>query len=72
MKRLLIGSALAFAMVLTAIGLAFVLGQHALSRKGGLARVAGSGMARALPALSAAATSIAGVVIAVAAARGFA
>jgi nickel/cobalt exporter len=60
------------AAVLTGIGLAFVLGQRALQRRGVLARLAGSAVARALPALSAAAITVAGVVIAIGAARGIA
>jgi len=60
------------AAVLTAIGLAFVLGQRALRRRQLLARAAGSAVARALPALSAAAITVAGAVIAIGAARGIA
>ena len=60
------------AAVLTGIGLAFVLGQRALRRRPFLARVGGSAIARALPALSAAAITVAGVVIAIGAARGIA
>jgi len=60
------------AAVLTGIGLAFVLGQRALRRRGVLARVASSAVARALPALSAVAITLAGVVIAIGAARGIA
>jgi ABC-type nickel/cobalt efflux system permease component RcnA len=60
------------AAVLTAIGLAFVFGQRALARRGALTRVAGSAIVRVMPAVSAAAITIAGVVIAVGAARGLA
>ena len=60
------------AAVLTAIGLAFVVGQRSLARRGTLTRLASSAAARALPILSAAAVTIAGVLIALGAARGFA
>jgi nickel/cobalt exporter len=60
------------AIVLTGIGLAFVFGQRALRRRQLLSRVSGSAIARALPALSAAAITVAGVIIAVGAARGLA
>jgi len=60
------------AIVLTAIGLAFVFGQRALRRRRLLSRIGGSMLARALPALSAAAITVAGVVIAIGAARGLA
>jgi ABC-type nickel/cobalt efflux system permease component RcnA len=60
------------AIVLTGIGLAFVFGQRALRRRQLLSRVSGSAIARALPALSAAAITVAGVIIAIGAARGLA
>ncbi|MDP9321867.1 MAG: sulfite exporter TauE/SafE family protein [Chloroflexota bacterium] len=60
------------AIVLTGIGLAFVFGQRALRRRQLLSRVGGSAIARALPTLSAAAITVAGVIIAVGAARGLA
>ena len=60
------------AIVLTGIGLAFVFGQRALRRHHVLSRVGGSAIARALPALSAAAITVAGLVIAIGAARGLA
>ena len=60
------------AIVLTGIGLAFVFGQRALRRHQILSRVGGSAVARALPALSAAAITVAGLVIAIGAARGLA
>jgi nickel/cobalt exporter len=60
------------AIVLTSIGLAFVVGQRALGRRRLLTRAGGSAIARLLPALSAAAITVAGIVIAIGAARGFA
>ena len=60
------------AIVLTGIGLAFVFGQRALRRRHLLSRVGGSAIARALPTLSAAAITVAGVIIAIGAARGLA
>jgi nickel/cobalt exporter len=60
------------AAVLTGIGLAFVIGQRSLARRGTLARLTGSAAARVLPILSAAAVTLAGVLIALGAARGFA
>jgi len=60
------------AIVLTGIGLAFVFGQRALRRHHVLSRLGGSAIARTLPALSAAAITVAGVVIAIGAARGLA
>ncbi len=60
------------AAVLTGVGLAFVFGQRALARRGVLARIAGSPLARALPLVSAAAVTVAGILIAIGAARGFA
>jgi nickel/cobalt exporter len=60
------------AIVLTGIGLAFVFGQRALRRHHVLSRLGGSAIARALPAVSAAAITVAGVVIAIGAARGLA
>jgi ABC-type nickel/cobalt efflux system permease component RcnA len=60
------------AIVLTGIGLAFVIGQRALRRRQLLSRIGGSPIARALPALSAAAITVAGVIIAIGAARGLA
>jgi ABC-type nickel/cobalt efflux system permease component RcnA len=60
------------AIVLTGIGLAFVFGQRVLRRRQLLSRIGGSGFARALPALSAAAITVAGLVIAIGAARGLA
>jgi len=60
------------AIVLTGIGLAFVFGQRALRRHRVLSRLGGSAIARALPAVSAAAITVAGVVIAIGAARGLA
>ncbi|MDQ6858393.1 MAG: sulfite exporter TauE/SafE family protein [Chloroflexota bacterium] len=60
------------AAVLTAIGLAFVWGQRAMTRNPSLVRFAGSAVTRALPVLSAAAITVAGLVIAIGAARGFA
>jgi ABC-type nickel/cobalt efflux system permease component RcnA len=60
------------AIVLTGIGLAFVFGQRALGRRRLLTRVGGSAVARLLPAVSAAAITVAGLVIAIGAARGFA
>ena len=60
------------AIVLTGIGLAFVFGQRALRRRRLLSRIGGSMLARALPALSAAAITVAGLVIAIGAARGLA
>ena len=60
------------AAVLTGIGLAFVVAQRSLSRRGTLSRLAGSAAARVLPILSAAAITLAGVLIAIGAARGFA
>jgi len=58
--------------VLTAIGLAFVAGRRSLARRGALARVANSAAARLVPIVSAAAVTVAGVLIALGAARGFA
>ena len=60
------------AAVLTGIGLAFVWGQRVVVRKPSLVRFAGSAAMRALPVLSATAITIAGLIIAVSAARGFA
>jgi ABC-type nickel/cobalt efflux system permease component RcnA len=60
------------AIVLTGIGLAFVLGQRMLGRRRVLSRIGRSRIARALPALSAAAITVAGIVIAIGAARGLA
>ncbi|MDP9245845.1 MAG: sulfite exporter TauE/SafE family protein, partial [Chloroflexota bacterium] len=60
------------AAVLTAIGLAFVWGQRAVIRHPSLVRFAGSAVTRALPVLSAAAITVAGFLIALGAARGFA
>ncbi len=60
------------AAVLTGIGLVFVFGQRAIARRGTLARLAGSAAARAVPIASAAAVTLAGVLIAIGAARGFA
>jgi nickel/cobalt exporter len=60
------------AAVLTGIGLAFVIGQRSLARRGMLTRLAGTAAARVLPILSAAAITLAGVLIALGAARGFA
>ena len=60
------------AAVLTAIGLAFVLGQRAIVRHPSLMRFAGSAVTRALPVLSAAAITVAGCVIAIEAVRGLA
>jgi ABC-type nickel/cobalt efflux system permease component RcnA len=60
------------AIVLTGIGLVFVAGQRALGRRRLLTRAGGSAIARLLPALSAAAITVAGIVIAIGAARGFA
>ena len=60
------------AAVLTGIGLAFVVGQRAFRRRGMLTRLAGSVVARALPILSAVAVTVAGIVIAIGAVRGFA
>src|SRR5258706_8352428 len=60
------------AAVLTGVGLAFVFGQRAIARRGRLARLAGSAAARAVPIVSAAAVTLAGVLIAIGAARGFA
>ncbi len=60
------------AIVLTGIGLAFVFGQRVLVRRQLLSRIGGSAIARALPALSAAAITVAGLVIAIGAARGLA
>ena len=60
------------AIVLTGIGLAFVFGQRALRRRHLLSRFGGSAIARALPALSAAAITVAGLVIAIGAVRGLA
>ena len=60
------------AAVLTGVGLAFVVGQRAFARRGVLSRLAGSVAARALPVLSAIAVTVAGIVIAIGAARGFA
>ena len=60
------------AIVLTGIGLAFVFGQRAVGRRRLLTRVGGSAVARLLPAVSAAAITVAGLVIAIGAARGFA
>ena len=60
------------AVVLTGIGLAFVWGQRAVVRNPSLVRFAGSAAMRALPVLSATAITLAGLVIAISAARGFA
>lgn len=60
------------AVVLTGIGLVVVLGTRYLRGNQRALRVAGSRVARYLPPLSAAAITIAGVVIALQAARGFA
>jgi len=60
------------AIVLTLVGLAFVAGQRSLSRRGRLASLAGSAAARAMPIVSAAAVTAAGVLIVIGAARGFA
>ena len=60
------------AAVLTGIGLAFVIGQRAIGRHGMLSRLTGSVAARALPLVSAVAVTVAGIVIAIGAARGFA
>ena len=60
------------AAVLTGIGLAFVWGQRAVVGKPSVVRFAGSAAMRALPILSATAITLAGLVIAISAARGFA
>ena len=60
------------AIVLTGIGLVFVFGQRALRRQHVLSRFGGSAIVRMLPALSAAAIAVAGLVIAVGAVRGLA
>ena len=60
------------AAVLTGIGLAFVWGQRAVVRRPTLVRFAGTAAMRALPVLSATAITIAGLIIANCAARGFA
>jgi ABC-type nickel/cobalt efflux system permease component RcnA len=60
------------AIVLTGIGLAFVFGQRALRRQHVLSRFGGSAIVRTLPALSAVAITVAGLVIAVGAVRGLA
>jgi ABC-type nickel/cobalt efflux system permease component RcnA len=60
------------AAVLTGIGLALVFGQRAIASRGTLAHLAGSAAARAIPIVSAAAVTVAGILIAVGAARGFA
>ncbi len=60
------------AVVLTSIGLAFVWGQRAIGRYPSAARLKGSALLRALPVLSAFAITIAGLIIALSAARGFA
>jgi len=66
------GIGVGLAIVLTGIGLAFVFGQRALRQRPFLARIGGSVIARALPAVSAAAITVAGLVIAVGAMRGLA
>jgi hypothetical protein len=58
--------------VLSGIGLAFVVGQRMLGRRRVLARIGHSPVGRALPALSAAAITVAGIVTAIGAARGLA
>ena len=58
--------------VLTGIGLALVLGQRYVRRNGRAMRLAGSRVTRYLPSLSAAAITIAGLIIAFGAARGLA
>ncbi len=58
--------------VLTGIGLAFVWGQRVVVRKPTLVRFAGTAAMRALPVLSATAITVAGLIIAISAARGFA
>ena len=58
--------------VLTAIGLAFVWGQRAVVRNRSLVRFAGTAAMRVLPVLSATAITVAGLIIAISAARGFA
>ncbi len=60
------------AAVLTACGLAVVWGGRLIARNAALARARGSAVARMLPALSAAAITVAGAIIAITAARGFA
>jgi len=60
------------AAVLTGIGLAFVWGQRVVVRKPTLVRFAGTAAMRALPVLSATAITVAGLIIAISAARGFA
>ncbi|HEX6060661.1 MAG TPA: sulfite exporter TauE/SafE family protein [Candidatus Limnocylindria bacterium] len=60
------------AIVLTGIGLVFVFGQRALRGHRVLSRFGGSAIVRMLPALSAAAITVAGLVIAVGAVRGLA
>jgi len=60
------------AIVLTGIGLAFVFGQRALRRQHILSRFGDSAVVRMLPALSAVAITVAGLVIAVGAVRGLA
>ena len=63
---------LGLAAVLTGIGLAFVWGQRAVVRRPTLVRFAGTAAMRALPVLSATAITVAGLIIAISAARGFA
>ena len=60
------------AAVLTGVGLAFVWGQRVVVRKPTLVRFAGTAAMRALPVLSATAITVAGLIIAISAARGFA
>ena len=60
------------AAVLTGIGLAFVWGQRVVVRTPSLVRFAGTTAMRALPVLSATAITVAGLIIAISAARGFA
>jgi nickel/cobalt transporter (NicO) family protein len=60
------------AAVLTGIGLAFVVGQRSLARRGRIARLTAGTAARVIPIVSAAAVTVAGVLIALGAARGFA
>ena len=58
--------------VLTGIGLALVLGQRYIRRNGRAMRLAGSRVTRYLPSVSAAAITVAGLIIAFGAARGLA
>ena len=69
---LVVAFSIGLAAVLTAIGLAFVAGRRSLARRGALAAVANSAAARLVPIVSAAAVTVAGVLIALGAARGFA